>query len=121
VVSLLLPDQVGQAKRRFRQAKVDPRVDRIRPGDAPITDLVASGVPVEPIERPARESRRPHGGPGGRRPRRDGDRPRRPYGEGDRGRRDDRPRRPSGERDRYRGPGEGSRGGRSDRPAPARD
>ena len=27
VVSLLLPDQVGQAKRRFRQAKVDPDVD----------------------------------------------------------------------------------------------
>ena len=33
VVSLLLPDQVGQAKRRFRTAKVDPAVDRIRPGD----------------------------------------------------------------------------------------
>ncbi|MFC4692955.1 DEAD/DEAH box helicase [Geodermatophilus arenarius] len=121
VVSLLLPDQVGQAKRRFRQAKVDPQVDRIRPGDAPIAELVASGVPVEPVERPARESRRPHGGPGGRRPRRDGDRRRRSYGEGDRGRRDDRPRRPSGDRDRYRGPGEGHRGGRSDRPAPARD
>ncbi|NEM04945.1 DEAD/DEAH box helicase [Geodermatophilus normandii] len=122
VVSLLLPDQVGQAKRRFRQAKVDPSVDRIRPGDAPITDLVAKGVAVEPIERPARESRRPHGGPAGRRPRRDGDRPRRSFGEGDRPRRDgERPRRPSGDRDRYRGPGEGSRGGRGDRPAPARD
>jgi superfamily II DNA/RNA helicase len=119
VVSLLLPDQVGQAKRRFRQAKVDPQVDRVRPGEAPITQLVASGVPVEPVERPARESRRPHGGPGGRRPRRDGDRPRR---DGDRPRRDgDRPRRPSGDRDRFRGPGEGFRGGRSDRPAPARD
>ncbi|PRY51938.1 superfamily II DNA/RNA helicase [Geodermatophilus tzadiensis] len=127
VVSLLLPDQVGQAKRRFRQAKVDPQVTRVRPGDAPIAELVASGVPVEPVERPARESRRPHGGPGGRRPRRDGDRPRRPYGEGERGRRDgerprregERPRRPSGERDRSRGPGE--RGGRFDRPASARD
>jgi superfamily II DNA/RNA helicase len=120
VVSLLLPDQVGQAKRRFRQAKVDPRVDRVRPGDAPVAELVASGVPVEPVERPARESRRPHGGPGGRRPRRDGDRPRRPHGEGERGRRDgDRPRRPSGDRDRFRGPGE--RGGRFDRPASARD
>ncbi|WP_448641058.1 DEAD/DEAH box helicase [Geodermatophilus sp. URMC 63] len=130
VVSLLLPDQVGQAKRRFRQAKVDPRVDRVRPGDASIAELVASGVPVEPVERPARESRRPHGGPGGRRPRRDGERPRRSYGEGDRPRRDgDRPRRPLGEGDRprrphgdrSRGPGEGSRGGRPDRPTPARD
>src|SRR4051794_7680240 len=44
VVSLLLPDQVGQAKRRFRQAKVDPMVTRLRPGDAPIAELVASGV-----------------------------------------------------------------------------
>src|SRR4051794_34956644 len=79
VVSLLLPDQVGQAKRRFRQAKVDPRVDRIRPGDAPIADLVASGVPVEPVERPARELRPRTGGP--RRPRRGGERPRRPHGE----------------------------------------
>ena len=58
VVSLLLPDQVGQAKRRFRQAKVDPRVSRIRPGDAPIAELVASGVPVEPVERPARPAHR---------------------------------------------------------------
>jgi superfamily II DNA/RNA helicase len=80
VVSLLLPDQVGQAKRRFRQAKVDPRVDRIRPGDAPITELVASGVPVEPVERPAREHRPRSGGGGSRRPRQ-GDRPRRSYGE----------------------------------------
>src|SRR3954462_4547114 len=79
VVSLLLPDQVGQAKRRFRQAKVDPRVDRIRPGDAPITELVASGVPVEPVERPVR-GHKPRGG-GPRRPRREGDRPSRPYGE----------------------------------------
>ncbi|MGY1700708.1 DEAD/DEAH box helicase [Geodermatophilus sp. SYSU D00766] len=123
VVSLLLPDQVGQAKRRFRQAKVDPQVSRVRPGDAPIAELVASGVPVEPKERPAREPRRPHGGPGGRRPRRDGDRPRRSYGEGSRregGRREgDRPRRPAGDRDRFRGPGE--RGVRADRPAAARD
>ncbi|MEX5721424.1 DEAD/DEAH box helicase, partial [Geodermatophilus maliterrae] len=51
VVSLLLPDQVGQAKRRFRQAKVDPAVSRVRPGDAPIAELVATGVPVEPVER----------------------------------------------------------------------
>ena len=36
VVSLLLPDQVGQSKRRFRTAKVDPPVDRIRPGDSAI-------------------------------------------------------------------------------------
>jgi superfamily II DNA/RNA helicase len=94
VVSLLLPDQVGQAKRRFRQAKVDPLVTRVRPGDEPITELVAAGVPVEPKPRPARDSRRSGGpgGPGGRRPRRDGDRPRRSYGE--RPRRDgDRPRR----------------------------
>jgi superfamily II DNA/RNA helicase len=99
VVSLLLPDQVGQAKRRFRSAKVDPAVSRVRPGDAPIAELVASGVHVEPVERPVRESRRPSGGPGGRRPRRDGERPRRPYG--DRPRRDgDRPagERPFGER-----------------------
>jgi superfamily II DNA/RNA helicase len=109
VVSLLLPDQVGQAKRRFRQAKVDPSVDRMRPGDAPIAELVASGVHVEPVERPERSAAR-SGGPGGRRPRRDGerprrdgDRPRRPYGErSDRPRRDgDRPSfgdRPHGER-----------------------
>ncbi|RBY77749.1 ATP-dependent helicase [Geodermatophilus sp. TF02-6] len=90
VVSLLLPDQVGQAKRRFRQARVEPTVTRIRPGDAPIAELVASGVPVEPVQRPAREPRRPVGAHAGRRPRRDGDRPRRPYG--DRPRRDgDRP------------------------------
>src|SRR3954449_11893778 len=80
VVSLLLPDQVGQAKRRFRQAKVDPMVTRLRPGDAPIAELVASGVAVEPVERPAREHR-PRTGGGPRRPRREGDRPRRPYGE----------------------------------------
>ena len=61
VVSLLLPDQVGQAKRRFRQAKLDPQVTRIRPGDAPIADLVAGGTFVEPIVRPVRESRRPAG------------------------------------------------------------
>jgi superfamily II DNA/RNA helicase len=97
VVSLLLPDQVSQAKRRFRQAKVEPVVSRVRPGDAPIAELVASGVHVEPVERPVRESRRPsggHGGPGGRRPRRDGDRPRRDG---------DRPRRPHGERPRRDG------------------
>jgi superfamily II DNA/RNA helicase len=91
VVSLLLPDQVGQAKRRFRQAKVDPPVDRIRPGDAPITELIASGVPVEPKERTQRDNRRGPGGPGGR-PHRDGGHrggPRRSFG--------DRPR-PSGER-----------------------
>jgi superfamily II DNA/RNA helicase len=107
VVSLLLPDQVGQAKRRFRQAKVDPAVTRIRPGDEQVTDLVASGVPVEPVERPAREPRRSFGG---RRPRRDGDRPgghrggpRRSYGDRGRGdrpqggdrRRGDRPQRPA--------------------------
>jgi superfamily II DNA/RNA helicase len=97
VVSLLLPDQVGQAKRRFRQAKIEPEVSRVRPGDAPIAELVASGVHVEPVERPVRESRRPsggHGGPGGRRPRRDGERPRRDG---------DRPRRPHGERPRRDG------------------
>src|SRR3954453_1608197 len=77
VVSLLLPDQVGQAKRRFRQAKVDPMVTRIRPGDEPITDLVAGGTFVEPIVRPVRESRRP-AGRDGRRP--SGDPPRRAGG-----------------------------------------
>jgi superfamily II DNA/RNA helicase len=106
VVSLLLPDQVGQAKRRFRSAKVDPDVTRIRPGDTAITELVASGVPVEPIERPVREPRR-GGAPGGRRPRRDGDRPRsdrprgeRSYGDRPRGERTfgDRDRRPTGDR-----------------------
>ncbi|MGY1703255.1 DEAD/DEAH box helicase [Geodermatophilus sp. SYSU D00697] len=122
VVSLLLPDQVGQAKRRFRQAKVEPVVSRIRPGDAPIADLVASGVHVEPVERPVRESRRPSGGHGarrprreGERPRRDGDRPRRPYG--DRPRRDGE--RPAGERsfgERSRGNGSyGERSGSADR------
>jgi superfamily II DNA/RNA helicase len=81
VVSLLLPDQVGQAKRRFRSAKVDPQVDRVRPGDPAIADLVASGVPVEPKPRAPRDSRRGPGGPAGR-PRRDGDRgPRRSYGD----------------------------------------
>jgi superfamily II DNA/RNA helicase len=94
VVSLLLPDQVGQAKRRFRQAKIEPEISRVRPGDAPIAELVASGVHVEPVERPVRESRRPSGGPGGRRPRRDGERPRRDG---------DRPRRPHGERPRRDG------------------
>src|SRR3954465_10630348 len=115
VVSLLLPDQVGQAKRRFRQAKVDPRLDRLRPGDAPITELIASGVPVEPVERPAREHR-PRTGGSPRRPRRDGDRPRRPYGGRDRGERSsgdrsrrDGERRPGG----YRGQG----GRRENRPA----
>jgi superfamily II DNA/RNA helicase len=103
VVSLLLPDQVGQAKRRFRSAKVDPEVTRIRPGDDQIGELVASGVHVEPVVRPSREPRRPH--TGGRRPRRDGDRfrreggrPRRPFddrgGRGDR-RHGDRPQRPA--------------------------
>jgi superfamily II DNA/RNA helicase len=95
VVSLLLPDQVGQAKRRFRQAKLDPQVSRIRPGDAPIADLVAGGAFVEPIVRPVRESRRPAGGSGGRRP--TGERPggpRRPSGDRDRTYGD----RPSGER-----------------------
>jgi superfamily II DNA/RNA helicase len=107
VVSLLLPDQVGQAKRRFRQAKVDPSINRLRPGDTEIDELVASGVHVEPKERPAREPRRS----GGRRPRPDGGYrggPRRSYGErgersfGDRPRRDDRPYgdRPHGERPR---------------------
>ncbi len=91
VVSLLLPDQVGQAKRRFRQAKLDPQVTRIRPGDAPITDLVAGGTFVEPIVRPVRESRRPAGGRDGRRP--TGDRP------GYRGG----PRRPAGDRERTYG------------------
>ncbi|HEY0506440.1 MAG TPA: C-terminal helicase domain-containing protein, partial [Blastococcus sp.] len=74
VVSLLLPDQVGQSKRRFRTAKVDPDVVKIRPGDAPITDLVAKGIAVEPKERTQRDMRRGGGGPSGR-PRRDGDRP----------------------------------------------
>jgi superfamily II DNA/RNA helicase len=103
VVSLLLPDQVGQAKRRFRTAGVEIGVSRIRPGEQPIAELVASGVPVEPVQRPVREPRRGRPGGPGRRPRRDGDRPHgeRPYG--DRPRRDgDRPRRPYGERDRDR-------------------
>ncbi|SDO34204.1 DEAD/DEAH box helicase [Geodermatophilus sp. DSM 45219] len=104
VVSLLLPDQVGQAKRRFRQAKIEPEVSRVRPGDAPIAELVASGVHVEPVERPVRESRRPSGGPGGRRPRRDGERPRRDG---------DRPRRPHGDRPRR----DGDRPAYGDRPA----
>jgi superfamily II DNA/RNA helicase len=119
VVSLLLPDQVGQAKRRFRQAKLDPQVTRIRPGDAPITDLVAGGTFVEPIVRPARSSRGPAGGPGGRRPSSDrpgGFRggPRRPSGDRDRTYGD----RPSGERsygDRDRTPGDRPTTGDRDR------
>ncbi|MGZ4649438.1 MAG: DEAD/DEAH box helicase, partial [Kineosporiaceae bacterium] len=88
VVSLLLPDQVGQAKRRFRQARVEPELTRIRPGDDAISELVATGVPVEPVERPRPAHR--SGGLGGRRPRRDGDRFHR---DGDRFRRDgERPR-----------------------------
>jgi len=117
VVSLLLPDQVGQAKRRFRQAKLDPQVSRIRPGDAPIAELVAGGTFVEPIVRPVRESRRPAGSSGGRRP--SGERP-----GGFRGG----PRRPSGDRDRSYGDrpqGERSYGDRDrtsgDRPAGDRD
>jgi superfamily II DNA/RNA helicase len=103
VLSLLLPDQVGQAKRRFRGAKVDPVVTRMRPGDVPITELVASGVHVEPVHRPARDTAR-SGGPAGRRPRRDGDRPgghrggpRRSFGDRNRGdhRHGDRPQRPA--------------------------
>jgi superfamily II DNA/RNA helicase len=129
VVSLLLPDQVGQAKRRFRQAAVNTDVSRIRPGDAPITELVAAGVHVEPVERPVRPSR---GGQGSGRPRRDGDRrparrdgersfgdrPARSFGDrparpaGDRPAYGDRPARPAGERPAY-----GDRPVRSDRPA----
>jgi hypothetical protein len=78
---------VVQSKRRFRTAKVDPAIDRIRPGDQAILDLVAKGIPVEPKERTQRDMRRGGGGPGGR-PRRDGDRPasgERPYGERSRG------------------------------------
>jgi superfamily II DNA/RNA helicase len=97
VVSLLLPDQVGQSKRRFRSAKVDPDVVKIRPGDAPITDLVAKGVAVEPKERTQRDMRRGPGGPGGGRPRRDGDRPTGGYRGGPRRSFGDKPR-PAGER-----------------------
>jgi superfamily II DNA/RNA helicase len=96
VVSLLLPDQVGQAKRRFRTAKVDPAIDRTRPGDQPILDLVAKGIAVEPKERTQRDMRRGPGGPGGR-PRRDGDRPTGGHRGGPRRSFGDRPR-PSGER-----------------------
>ncbi len=96
VVSLLLPDQVGQAKRRFRTAKVDPPLDRTRPGDKPILDLVAAGIPVEPKERTQRDMRRGGGGPGGR-PRRDGDRPTGGSRGGPRRSFGDRPR-PAGER-----------------------
>jgi superfamily II DNA/RNA helicase len=103
VVSLLLPDQVGQARRQFRRAKVDPALTRIRPDDEQIAELVASGVPVEPVYRPARGSAR-SGGPGGRRPPRDGDRFRREGG---------RPRRFSGERAR----GDRRRGDHPQRPA----
>ncbi|MEQ4522728.1 DEAD/DEAH box helicase [Nocardioides kribbensis] len=145
VVSLLLPDQVGQAKRRFRQAAVNTDVSRIRPGDAPIAELVAAGVHVEPVERPVRPSRggsssgrpRREGG-GDRRPRREGfgDRPARPAGErpsycdrparpaGDRPSYGDRPARPAGDRPTYgdrRSPGArptgGGQGGRPPRPA----
>ncbi|SDG07992.1 DEAD/DEAH box helicase [Klenkia brasiliensis] len=120
VVSLLLPDQVGQAKRRFRQAAVSTDVSRIRPGDAPIAELVASGVHVEPVERPVRPARSGAGRPrrdGDRRPpRRDGDRPARSYGDrparSDRPSSGDRPARPSGERPSY-----GDRPARSDRPS----
>ena len=63
VVSLLLPDQVGQSKRRFRTAKVDPPVDRIRPGD-----------PRDP--RPGRQGR--PGGAQGAHPARHAPRPRWP-------------------------------------------
>ena len=87
VVSLLLPDQVGQAKRRFRQAGIETGVSRIRPGDAPIDELVASGVHVEPVLRPSRPSRPSSARSGDRRPRRDGDRPssgNRSYGDRDR-------------------------------------
>jgi superfamily II DNA/RNA helicase len=108
VVSLLLPDQVGQAKRRFRSAKLDPQVDRIRPGDVGIAELIASGVPVEPKERKHRDSRRGAGGFGGR-PRRDGDRPGGHRG-GPRRSHGDRPR-PSGERSF------GDRSGRPSRPS----
>ncbi|HEY0401423.1 MAG TPA: helicase C-terminal domain-containing protein, partial [Blastococcus sp.] len=97
VVSLLLPDQVGQSKRRFRSAKVDPDVVRIRPGDSPITDLVARGIAVEPKERTQRDMRRGPGGPGGGRPRRDGDRPTGGYRGGPRRSFGDKPR-PAGER-----------------------
>ena len=103
VVSLLLPDQVGQAKRRFRTAKVDPAVDRIRPGDArdhrPGRQAACT---VEPKERTQRDMRRGPGGPGGasaprRRPapaaRRGG--PRRSFGDSPRPASGDRP---SGER-----------------------
>ncbi|MCZ2829799.1 DEAD/DEAH box helicase [Modestobacter sp. VKM Ac-2986] len=123
VVSLLLPDQVGQAKRRFRQAKLDPPVSRIRPGDAPIAELVAGGTFVEPIVRPARSSSRPAGSSGGRRPSgdrpggyRSGGAPRRPAGDRDRSYGD----RPSGERsygDRDRSAGAPS----GDRPSGDRD
>src|SRR4051794_22995533 len=71
VVSLLLPDQVGQAKRRFRGAKVDPVVSRIRPGDAPIAELGASGGPggagvrPGPAHPPAHPPRGPPPPPGG--------------------------------------------------------
>ncbi|MFQ1001692.1 DEAD/DEAH box helicase [Modestobacter sp. SSW1-42] len=119
VVSLLLPDQVGQAKRRFRQAKLDPQVSRIRPGDAPIAELVAGGTFVEPIVRPARSSR-PAGSSGGRRPSgdrpggyRSGGAPRRPSGDRDRSYGD----RPSGERS-Y---GDRDRSAGGDRPSGDRD
>ena len=58
VVSLLLPDQVGQAKRRFRTAKVDPPVDRIRPGDRRSPTSSPRASRVEPKERTQRDMRR---------------------------------------------------------------
>ncbi len=131
VVSLLLPDQVGQAKRRFRQAAVNTDVSRIRPGDAPIAELVASGVHVEPVERTVRPSRggsssgrpRREGG-GDRRPRREGDRPARSFGDrparpaGERPAYGDRPARPAGERPAYGDrPSYADRPARSDRPS----
>jgi superfamily II DNA/RNA helicase len=110
VVSLLLPDQVGQAKRRFRTAKVgEPAIDRIRPGDQPIIDLVAKGIAVEPKERTQRDMRRGGGGPGGR-PRRDGDRPTGGSRGGPRRSFGDRPR-PAGERSSGSSYGERSSGG----------
>jgi len=108
---------VGQSKRRFRTAKVDPPIDRIRPGDQAIVDLVAKGIPVEPKERTQRDMRRGGGGPGGR-PRRDGDRPTGGHRGGPRRSFGDKPRpageRPTGERSYGDRP---SGGGRPSRPS----